>query len=156
MNRLTLCSSGAALKRSPLASLAIMWLIAIILALISAPATAGEVCAVVIPESAVDRAFLSAIDASRIKHTRPKAEWVCFDETDKAGVSELRARAHSDYPQACVTFEQPSQLEEVVKRLQQRSVPIWREKRETLCYLVKDAAPVEKAVKRVVKPSKGA
>ena len=133
-----------------------MWRTAIILALTAAPAIAGEMCAVVIPESAVDRAFISAIDASRIKHSRPRAERICFDETDRAAVSELRATAQSENPQACVTFEHSSQLEATVKELQRRSVPNWREKAQTLCYLVKDAAAVERAVRQAVPTSKGA
>jgi hypothetical protein len=128
---------------------------AIIIAIASTPAIADEMCAVVIPNSAVDQAFISAINTSRIKHSRPRAEWICFDETDRAAVSELRATAHSENPQACVTFEHSSQLEAAVKELQHPSVPNWREKPKTLCYLVKDAATVEKAVKRAVRASKG-
>ena len=133
-----------------------MYRIAIIVMLISGPAMAGEMCAVVVPESAVDRAFISAMDASRIEHSRPRADWLCFHESSRAAISALRERVRSENPQSCVTFDDPSHLEAVVKELLQLTVANWREKPGKLCYLTKDAAVVEKAVSRAVKPSKGA
>jgi hypothetical protein len=130
--------------------------VAIMVMLISAPAMAGEMCAVVVPESAVDRAFISAMGASRIEHSRPRTDWLCFDETNRAAVSALRERVHAENPQSCVTFEDPSHLETVEKELRRLTVANWREKPVKLCYLSKDAAVVEKAMSRAVKPSKGA
>ena len=130
-----------------LGSLAIMFRVTWAAILISVPAFAQEICAVVIPNSAVDRAFISAIDASTIKHSRPKREWVCFDEADRVAVSALRSQTQSDNPQSCVTFDDPSRLEATESKLQSLAVENWRDKPSTLCYLIRDKKAVENALR---------
>ena len=130
-----------------LGSLAIMVRAALAAILVSVPAFAQEICAVVIPDSVVDRAFISSMDASPIKHSRPKREWVCFDNADKAAVAALRAQAQSDNPQSCVTFANLSRLEATESKLHSLALANWRDKPSTLCYLIKDKKAVENALR---------
>lgn len=132
-----------------------MWRIAISAVLASAAASAAEMCAVVNPQSAVDRAFIVAVEASKVAHSHPKHEWLCFSEADASAVSSIRDRVHAANPQACATFAEPSQASQVESQLAVASTPSWRETPTRLCYLTRDAAEVEKAVRRTVARAKG-
>ena len=111
-------------------------------------AAASETCMAVNPQSVVDRAFISAMAASSIPHTRPSHELICYSDTDKRAVEAIRERAHSLNQPECTAFASSSDVAAVESALVGGSIRTWRESPMILCYLASDGPAIRNAINR--------
>ena len=115
---------------------------------------AMESCERINHESPIDAAYVHRIAASKIPHRLKSSgttEQLCVDKSLEDQAIRLHLEVEHEHPYKCMTFEKASDVSGVRDLLRQRDIPTWREETSPpsmlVCYLVRDSAKVDKALK---------